>query len=491
MKKLWLALLFVPVFSYAGVWDQFHNTSDRNGLSSYIGANCCDHVCSTKIEYSYASPAIDGAGHVYLAGCVPGTGPTGPWALWCVNDNDCSVRWSLVMGNSPNMENPTSTCAISGDSVIYLGSIIDTCLWAVYSTGTVKWTYRLSGRMHSSAALSPDGSIIYVTSDSGHLYAINSDKTLGWRYSSGSVGFTTSSPALGSDGTLYFGAANGTVHAVTSAGTLKWSYPTGEPIWSSPSIGSDGTVYIGSNDNKLYAINSSDGSLKWSYTTSGDVKSSPAIDQQGGLIYVGSDDQHLYAINISDGTLRWSVALTGRPGLSSPAIASPEHIIYIGDATMSGDKIYVVRNRYSYGEVLCTRQHDWDITSPAVGNDTSIWYNEYSMALHKIKCYNPLCVEENNYKKGVKLGDNSPNPFFGETSISFTIPEKSYVRLGIYDLSGRLIKELINGDYSAGTYNIKWDARDKDNRTVNAGVYLYKLRANSMEIIRKMTVIDR
>ena len=39
------------------------------------------------------------------------------------------------------------------------------------------------------------------------------------------------------------------------SGTLKWKYKTGGSIWSSPAIGSDGTIYVGSWDGNLYAIN--------------------------------------------------------------------------------------------------------------------------------------------------------------------------------------------------------------------------------------------
>ena len=47
-------------------------------------------------------------------------------------------------------------------------------------------------------------------------------------------------------------------------GTLKWSFKTGGMVRSSPAIGSDGTIYVGSDDYKLYAINP-DGTEKWSF----------------------------------------------------------------------------------------------------------------------------------------------------------------------------------------------------------------------------------
>jgi len=74
----------------------------------------------------------------------------------------------------------------------------------------------------------------------------------------------------------------------------KWAFKTGGSVWSSPAIGSDGTIYVGSGDNNLYAINP-DGSKKWAFKTSGDVDSSPEIGSDG-TIYVGSNEENLYAI---------------------------------------------------------------------------------------------------------------------------------------------------------------------------------------------------
>ena len=79
-----------------------------------------------------------------------------------------------------------------------------------------------------------------------------------------------------------------------TAGRLKWSYTTENFVKSSPAVGSDGTVYVESDDFKLYAINP-DGRFKWSYTIGGYLYSSPAIGADGA-IYIASDDGKLYAI---------------------------------------------------------------------------------------------------------------------------------------------------------------------------------------------------
>ena len=78
-------------------------------------------------------------------------------------------------------------------------------------------------------------------------------------------------------------------------GTPIWEFETGHRVYSSPAIGSDGTVYVGSNDKKLYAINGKTGVKLWEFVTGGEVDSSPAIGSDG-TVYVGSIDKKLYAI---------------------------------------------------------------------------------------------------------------------------------------------------------------------------------------------------
>ena len=76
-------------------------------------------------------------------------------------------------------------------------------------------------------------------------------------------------------------------------GTVLWQFKTGHNVASSPAIGSDGTIYVGSFDNKLYAINGKSGVKLWEFETGGGG-SSPAIGSDG-TVYVGGGKK-LYAI---------------------------------------------------------------------------------------------------------------------------------------------------------------------------------------------------
>jgi outer membrane protein assembly factor BamB len=145
------------------------------------------------------------------------------------------------------------------------------------------------------------------------------------------VNGTLSSPAIGTDGTIYLGCDDDNLYAFTDGGTSgieKWKFLTGDEVESSPAIGADGTVYVGSDDDNLYAITDggSTGIEKWLFPTGGAVESSPAISTDG-TIYIGSDDDNVYAIN-PNGSEKWVFA-TGRAVESSPAIGT-DGAIYIG-----------------------------------------------------------------------------------------------------------------------------------------------------------------
>lgn len=79
------------------------------------------------------------------------------------------------------------------------------------------------------------------------------------------------------------------------------------------------------------------------------------------------------------------------------------------------------------------------------------------------------------------LMQNYPNPFNPSTSISFSIPENSFVSLKIYNSIGQEIAELAGKDYTVGTHYVKFNAEN-----LSSGVYYYTVRAGNNSITKKM-----
>jgi predicted outer membrane repeat protein len=87
------------------------------------------------------------------------------------------------------------------------------------------------------------------------------------------------------------------------------------------------------------------------------------------------------------------------------------------------------------------------------------------------------------------LEQNRPNPFNPSTEIAFSIPVGGRVQLRIFDLRGRLVRELVDRDYEAGTWRVTWNGRDDSGRSVASGTYLYELRADDQRKVRKMGLL--
>ncbi|MCZ6765846.1 MAG: T9SS type A sorting domain-containing protein [bacterium] len=87
------------------------------------------------------------------------------------------------------------------------------------------------------------------------------------------------------------------------------------------------------------------------------------------------------------------------------------------------------------------------------------------------------------------LEQNYPNPFNPNTTISYYVPETTKVRLDIYTVSGAHIRTLVSGVASEGSHEHVWDGRDNAGNVVSTGVYLFRLRAGSKVLTRKMLVV--
>ncbi|MBD3179931.1 MAG: T9SS type A sorting domain-containing protein [Candidatus Latescibacteria bacterium] len=90
---------------------------------------------------------------------------------------------------------------------------------------------------------------------------------------------------------------------------------------------------------------------------------------------------------------------------------------------------------------------------------------------------------------GFRLYQNHPNPFNPITMISFDLPCSAEVRLVVYDVRGRVVRELAEGRKNSGRYSIPWDGRNSENRMVSSGVYFYRLTAAGRTETRKMILL--
>jgi hypothetical protein len=88
-------------------------------------------------------------------------------------------------------------------------------------------------------------------------------------------------------------------------------------------------------------------------------------------------------------------------------------------------------------------------------------------------------TDERDLPQAVVLDGNVPNPFNPTTTLRFQLPRAAQVNLEILDVSGRRVRRLVAGEtYPAGRHEVVWRGRDDSGRTVAAGAYLSRLRAD-------------
>ncbi len=88
------------------------------------------------------------------------------------------------------------------------------------------------------------------------------------------------------------------------------------------------------------------------------------------------------------------------------------------------------------------------------------------------------------------LAGNYPNPFNPATTITYGLGERAPVTLRIYDVSGRLVRTLVDEvQEPARSYTVVWDGRNTFGRSVSSGIYFCRLTAGSRTSTRKMVLL--
>jgi len=226
-------------------------------------------------------------------------------------------------------------------------------LIALNANGTEKWPPFTPGtNMYAIPALDAAGAKLYIGSDAGIFYCLNtSDGSTAWSFTvpSGTDKRIRSGAALDPNNplgpTVYFQCNNGYLYALNAnTGALRWTAYTAneggppvdatwdtQPVSSSPAVDSSGVVYVGSADGSVYSFNPTTGAQLWRVVLNSaavePIEASIAIGQNG-ILYVGTRVHPvthiggaMYAINPVTHSKLWSQVEGGHAGyIASPVI---------------------------------------------------------------------------------------------------------------------------------------------------------------------------
>jgi hypothetical protein len=95
-----------------------------------------------------------------------------------------------------------------------------------------------------------------------------------------------------------------------------------------------------------------------------------------------------------------------------------------------------------------------------------------------------IYTSNDNIPQKYQLYQNYPNPFNSSTTIRYDVPERSDVRLIIYNSLGQVVETVVKENQEAGTYNLHWNGS-----RIASGIYFYRLKAENVDVVRKCILI--
>jgi outer membrane protein assembly factor BamB len=334
------------------------------------------------------------------------------------------------------------------------------------------------------------------------LYALNAETGVKqWSYSDRDM-WLVGGPTI-SDSILYLGSSYQQVLRIFNAvtGTRLYEQSVDARVDCTPFVNGD-YVYIGTGFapadtvGSIYIFDKRTGEKKNKYALRAMVQSPIIVDS---ILYVGCADTYVYAMNKlklltnpfsntslkdrkdvrlgrldHDTTLTIQIDNTGE-GSDSVIVTivgvNPLSAVIVNPASF-------VLMPHTFQNVSVTIQPS-QLTPKSYGmafritSVSNLEIKTYSkLIFFSIPQSNSVGKEKETLPHEWTLGQNFPNPFNPSTSISFSLPLKSFVSLKIFDLIGREVATLVSEQMPAGNYSKVWNANE-----IPSGIYFYRLTA--------------
>ncbi len=278
----------------------------------------------------------------------------------------------------------------------------------------------------------------------------------------------------------------------------------------------EGYVYAGINNKEIACIkyNGSTGAQEWIYRTGG-TNNSTGDDKARNLAISSSNEVYLtgYLNNLNSfedgflikltaaGTEAWRKLMVSSTGSSydvmdDVAVDNAGYVYALGITQgYTNQSKATIRTYNSAGDSLWSTSY----TDPALGlfaknialkngmvaivcdnsgstnGDVTIVKYSHTTAVHNISSEVP-----DNFS----LSQNYPNPFNPNTNIRFEIAKEGFVKLTVFDITGKVVETLASGNMNAGIYNADFDASK-----LSTGIYFYRLETEGFTDTKKMILV--
>jgi len=222
-----------------------------------------------------------------------------------------------------------------------------------------------------------------------------------------------------------------------------------------------------------------------------------AVPASGGIAWVGSN-KGLFKLDANTNTYQFfSPGNSNIPGENlTPLAYSPDGRLWFttfGSETSTETGLCWFDGSESgffpveEGGLLHAQIKDMEVRETDGGYE--LWMSCLSRGVVVLTVVNEsVGIEPVALNKPALFMQNYPNPFTDYTSISFSLPADGNVVIDIFDISGRIVKNLTNSFYNAGTSAVAWNGTDNSGNRVNPGIYVCRLISGKESISTRMVI---
>jgi photosystem II stability/assembly factor-like uncharacterized protein len=278
-----------------------------------------------------------------------------------------------------------------------------------------------------------------------------------------------------SGGNILAGTGGSGLYRSTDDGN-SWSY-VGLMNTNIKSLLADvsGTIFVGTENSGIYR--STDSGTSWSFVGLPNT----TITSMSGLTVTILAGTNNGVYKSSDNGISWAYAgLNGRN--IQDLLIGPSGDIYVA---IGGSGVYRSSNGGQPWTPLTSGLNHLDVTSLAIDNDGYLYAGTNGGGVYKsINLVVGVKDEIISVPKEFQLFQNYPNPFNPVTTITYQLPNQSYVSLKVFDVLGSEVAVLVNGVEEPGYKSVTFDAS-----RLSSGVYYYRLQARDYIETKKLLLL--
>ena len=411
------------------------------------------------------------------------------------NGNDL---WTFdTQGFYPNEGGPI----LARDSSVYFFSP-NKNMYALDKNGKLKWKLNILADFWPQYPIDKSGNIyvplhdtICVVSPQGNIkkkiFLPNISPALSFSFGGDTI-FATTGGVISNSGSLA---------ALNLDGNLLWTCSFPHHNSGVPLVDNQNKIYVFGADSNynyyLYCIKPN-GTMDWRYPVEAiEDGSSPTMDINGNIVFfspisIGQAYKGQIVSLDHNGNKRWSTTLDGdwhHNFVSVGLVCDAEGKIY-GGGTTPGGNFYCLD---SNGVVLWTYTSgifEYD-SCPAIGSDGTLYigyHNDGSVfCTQNLIAIKDSVTSINDVSESINefhLQQNYPNPYNPTTSISYSLPSPSNVKLLVFNTLGQKLNTLVSEYKPAGNYTVNFNAS-----ALPSGIYFYKLEAGKFTQTKKMILL--